>query len=334
MADSSRQVQTSNPFDRFDEAINDPGLYPTYQYERPESRQLEPLPQDRVPLFLSDYDQQYRDDRFEDEATEYTFGSKQQRPRTSRIVTGVVAATAVAAIVGLFSIDATRSVFVNAKASLASLAPASFGGGQGEAVPPPAQPPQRVASVTAPEPRIAAPEAQAVYRSRPAEAAAAAPAVAAPANSKPTEMAYSSQPSREEIQAAYQSALKSGQVAAVAPVAPPPPQQQQPVAPQQQSAAPAVRRMDPDELAGLLRRAKSLLAVGDISAARLLLERAADAQEAEAALMLGTTYDPLVIGNRDMRSVTPDPAMARQWYQKAAALGSADARRRLSQIQN
>jgi hypothetical protein len=332
MADSSRQVQTSNPFDRFDEAINDPGLYPTYQYERPESRQLEPLPQDRVPLFLSDYDQQYRDDRFEDEATEYTFGSKQQRPRTSRIVTGVVAATAVAAIVGLFSIDATRSVFVNAKASLASLAPASFGGGQGEAVPPPAQPPQRVASVTAPEPRIAAPEAQAVYRSRPAEAAAAAPAVAAPANSKPTEMAYSSQPSREEIQAAYQSALKSGQVAAVAPVAPPP--QQQAVAPPPQPAAPAVRRMDPDELAGLLRRAKSLLAVGDISAARLLLERAADAQEAEAALMLGTTYDPLVIGNKDMRSVTPDPAMARQWYQKAAALGSADARRRLSQIQN
>jgi hypothetical protein len=324
MADSSRQVQTSNPFDRFDEAINDPGLYPTYQYERPESRQLEPLPQDRVPLFLSDYDQQYQDDRFEDEAAEYTFGSKQKRSHTSRIVTGVVAATAVAAVVGLFSIDATRSVLVNAKASLASLAPASFGGGQGEAAPPPAQPPQRVATVTAPEPRIAAPEAQAVYRSRPAEAAVAAPAVAAPATAAPaTANAYSSQPSREEIQAAYQSAMKGGQVAAVAPVAPPP-----------QAAAPAVRRMDPDELAGLLKRARSLLAVGDIPAARLLLERAADAQEAEAALMLGTTYDPLVIGNQDMRSITPDPAMARQWYQKAAALGSADARRRLSQIQN
>ena len=323
MAESSRQVQTSNPFDRFDEAINDPGLYPTYQYERPESRQLEPLPQDRVPLFLSDYDQQYQDDRFEDEAREYTFGSKQRRSHTSRIVTGVVAATAVAAVVGLFSIDATRSVFVNAKASLASLAPASFGGGQGEAAPPPAQPPQRVATVTAPEPRIAAPEAQAVYRSRPAEAAVAAPAVAAPAVAAPANSnAYASQPSREEIQAAYQTAMK-GQVAAVAPVAPPP-----------QAAAPAVRRMDADELAGLLKRAKSLLAVGDISAARLLLERAADAQEAEAALMLGTTYDPLVIGNQDMRSITPDPAMARQWYQKAAALGSADARRRLSQIQN
>ena len=29
-----------------------------------------------------------------------------------------------------------------------------------------------------------------------------------------------------------------------------------------------------------------------------------------------------------------DPAMARQWYQRAAELGSADARRRLSQLQN
>src|ERR1043166_9201899 len=157
MADSSRQVKTSDPFDRFDEAINDPGLYPTYQYERPESRQLEPLPQDRVPLFLSDYAQQY-DDRFDDEATEYTFGSKQNKPRTSRIVTGVVAATVVAAVVGFFSIDATRNVFVNAKASLASVAPSALGGATGE----PAAPPPRVVSAVAPEPRIAAPEAQAV----------------------------------------------------------------------------------------------------------------------------------------------------------------------------
>src|SRR5262245_11486447 len=174
MAESNRQVRTSDPFDRFDEAINDPGLYPTYQYERPESRQLEPLPQDRVPLFLSDYDQQY-DDRFDDEATEYTFGSKQNKPRTSRIVTGVVAATVVAAVVGFFSIDATRNVFVNAKASLASVAPSALGGAtSGE----PAAPPPRVASAVAPEPRIAAPEAQAVYRGRPAEATVA-PAAAA-----------------------------------------------------------------------------------------------------------------------------------------------------------
>src|SRR5438445_2624796 len=137
MAESNRQVRTSDPFDRFDEAINDPGLYPAYQYERPESRQLEPLPQDRVPLFLSDYDQQFEQDRYDDEGPEYTFGSKRDKPRTSRIVTGVVAATAVAATVGFFAIDATRTVFVNAKASLASVAPASFGGAPPDAAPPP-----------------------------------------------------------------------------------------------------------------------------------------------------------------------------------------------------
>jgi len=315
MAEKNRPVRTSDPFDRFDEAINDPGLYPTYQYERPESRQLEPLPQDRVPLFLSDYEQ-YEQERFEDEVPEYTFGSKREKPRMSRIVTGVVCATVVAATVGFFAIDATRSVFVNAKASLASVAP-SLGGG----APPDAAPPPRVATQTdGPQPRIAAPEAQAVYRGRPAEAAVAP--TAAPAV-KPTEMTNAAPPSRDDITAAYQSAVKGGQMAAVAPAAPAP-----------QPAAPAARRMDPDEVAGLLKRAKSLLAVGDFVSARLLLERAADAQEAEAALMLGTTYDPQVVGNRDMRSITPDPAMARQWYQKAATLGSADAKRRLSQLQN
>lgn len=317
MAESTRQVRTSDPFDRFDEAINDPGLYPTYQYERPESRQLEPIPQDRVPLFLSDDEYE---DRFADgETPEYTFGSKRDKPRMSRIVTGAVAATAVAGVVGFFAMDTTRSVFINAKASLASIAPASLGGG----APPEATPP-RVAA--APEPRIAAPEAQAVYRGKPTEATVAPAAAAAAVSTKPGQAANAS-PSREEIMAAYQSAVKGGQMAAVAPsaaAAPPPPA----------APAPQARRMDPDELAGLLKRAKSLLAVGDIASARLLLERAADAQEAEAALMLGTTYDPVVIGNKDMRSIAPDPEMARQWYQKAAALGSADARRRLSELRN
>ena len=93
------------------------------------------------------------------------------------------------------------------------------------------------------------------------------------------------------------------------------------------------RRLDADELAALLKRAKSLIAVGDIAPARLLLERAADAQEASAALMLAQTYDPAVLGTPDMRSITPDPAMARDWYQKAAQLGSVDARQRLAQMQ-
>jgi TPR repeat protein len=100
-------------------------------------------------------------------------------------------------------------------------------------------------------------------------------------------------------------------------------------------AAPApVRRLDPDEVAALLMRARGLIEIGDIAPARLLLERAADAQEASAALLLAQTYDPAVLGTPDMRSITPDPAMARSWYQKAARFGSRDAQQRLSQLQN
>ncbi len=99
-------------------------------------------------------------------------------------------------------------------------------------------------------------------------------------------------------------------------------------------ATPPARKLDPDELTRLMDRAKRLIAAGDISSARLLLERAADAQESAAALMLAMTYDPNVLGTQNSRSIIPDPAMARVWYQRAAQLGSADAQRRLSHLQN
>jgi hypothetical protein len=102
----------------------------------------------------------------------------------------------------------------------------------------------------------------------------------------------------------------------------------------QPPAAPPARRLDADELAALLNRAKSLIATGDIASARLLLERAADAQEASAALILAGTYDPAVLGTPDARSIAPDPAAARIWYLKAAQLGSQEAQQRLDQIQN
>lgn len=100
------------------------------------------------------------------------------------------------------------------------------------------------------------------------------------------------------------------------------------------AAAPLARRLDADELAMLLKRAKGLIAIGDIAAARLLLERAADAQEAGAALLLAQTFDPAVLGTPDARSITPDPAKARDWYRKAARFGSQDAQLRLSQMQD
>lgn len=139
-----------------------------------------------------------------------------------------------------------------------------------------------------------------------------------------------STPSREAIATAYQSALQAQAPAPVpaavaAPPEPPPP----PAKP-----LPPTKTLDADTLAGLMTRARSLMTVGDIAAARLLLERAANAQDATAAFVLAQTYDPAVLGTKDTRSITADAAAARDWYRKAAQLGSAEAQQRLTQLQN
>jgi hypothetical protein len=100
-----------------------------------------------------------------------------------------------------------------------------------------------------------------------------------------------------------------------------------------EAAAPS-KTLDAETLAALMTRAKSLLALGDIAAARLLLERAASAQDAIAAFLLARTYDPAVLGVRDTRTIIPDPVMARDWYRKAASFGSTDAQQRLTQFQD
>jgi len=361
MAENTKPNQARDPFDRFDEAISDPRLYeadqsryqqlreqlryePQTQYEQPQYEQphyeqpfalaVEPpeeLPQhEPVPLFLANYEEEHHQ-----QLSEYAFASGNRRfgsgglkkARAGRIVTGVVVVSAIAAVLALFSIDSTRAVIFNA----------SLGGGGGSA-PPPAQ---LAAAVPEPaqSPRIAAP---------PLAAEPTGAEVVAARRTPPNALASAS-PTRDEIAAAYQSALKgkvavpepvardaAREVAAVAPAAPVvamlAPAVREPV-PVTREAAPA-RRIDPDELDALLKRAKGLLAIGDITSARLLLERAADAQEAEAALMLAGTYDPQVLGSQDLRSVAPDATAARVWYQKAAQLGSADAKRRLGQLQN
>lgn len=94
------------------------------------------------------------------------------------------------------------------------------------------------------------------------------------------------------------------------------------------------RKIDAEELAALLKRAGGLIATGDIAAARLLLERAASGQAPGAALLLAQTYDPAVLGTPDTRSITPDPAAARGWYQKAAGFGSLEAQQRLDQMKD
>jgi hypothetical protein len=155
---------------------------------------------------------------------------------------------------------------------------------------------------------------------QPASANQPAPSLQAAVDVRTLPMTVPETPTRDEIAAAFKSAHQSQ------------PEIRQPEIRQLPAAAPPARRLGADELAALLKRARSLIAIGDIAPARLLLERAADAQEASAALLLAQTYDPAVLGTQDMRSITPDPAAARVWYQKAAQFGSPDAQQRLAQM--
>jgi hypothetical protein len=91
--------------------------------------------------------------------------------------------------------------------------------------------------------------------------------------------------------------------------------------------------LDSDEIAMLLKRGKDALSTGDLASARLLLRRAAEAGSAEAALALGATFDPQVIRRLGAIGAAPDAAQARQWYQKAVALGSTTASQPLAQLE-
>jgi hypothetical protein len=92
----------------------------------------------------------------------------------------------------------------------------------------------------------------------------------------------------------------------------------------------SVLRLDADEIEMLVKRGKDFLADGDIASARLLLRRAADAGSAEGALALGSTFDPVVIAQLGAIGTVTDPVQARQWYQRAAELGSPTASQRLA----
>jgi len=282
---------------------------------------------DSVPLFLSDPEG-------EPDPAEYDYEDTPLRERrrfsiSSIILMSTVAASAVAVMAAWFSSDATRDMLVSAKASIASVLPV----------------PSANAQPDAPAQQLTPRDVQLKDPTR-----LSGPANQTPAANRNPQQQLAMLPSREEISNAYQAALNRAPTttAPPAPQAATPPQAAAPplaaiapvavapaaVAPPAPAPVPQARRMSADDLATLMQRAKGFLATGDLMSARLLLERAADAQEADAALMLAQTYDPDVLGAADVRNTVAEPAKARAWYQKAAQLGSADAQRRLAQLPN
>ena len=265
---------------------------------------------DSVPLFLSDPDGDPDPAEFDYEAR---LRGGRRLSISAKILMATMAASAVAVMFAWFSSDAMRDALISAKASIASVLPVPSAAAQPEA--PAQQLTQRDVQLKDPA-RVSSPTSQ-------------------PASANPPQQ-LAMLPSREDISSAYQTALQNTApelppqantppLAAVSPVA---------VVPAAPAAAPVIPGMDRDELATLMQRAKGFLATGDIPAARLLLERAAEAQDADAVLLLAQTYDPDVLGTSDVRNVVAEPAKARAWYQKAAQLGSADAQRRLAQLAN
>jgi hypothetical protein len=297
-------------------------------------------PDDAMPLFLSDSDEEEEAprrpsfgrirDHEDDESPRLLKASI--APRLIKI--GILAISAAAVIAAILSVQNPLDLFTNAKASLTSPS-----GGQPAAIP------SATAQLRpAPEPVVAV---------RTASADPAASDIQPNLGARGLSPTAKSGPTRDEIASAFRTArqdqpeVRLPPVAVAPPGAPPPAAAPAtvaalppatafppPSADLPAAAAPTARRLAADELATLLKRAKSLIAIGDFAPARLLLKRAADAQEASAALLLAQTYDPAVLGKQDMRSITPDPAKAREWYEKAAQYGSLDAQQRLSQMQN
>ena len=79
-------------------------------------------------------------------------------------------------------------------------------------------------------------------------------------------------------------------------------------------------------------RAQGLVALagGDVAAARAFLERAVDAGDARALMVLGDAYDPATLARLGAIGVKGDASRAREYYQRANDAGLAAARQRIA----
>jgi hypothetical protein len=111
-----------------------------------------------------------------------------------------------------------------------------------------------------------------------------------------------------------------GAGAASAPAAVPP----APAVPAESAALPSVE----DGTAALVARGDEFLTTGDIVSARLYYERAANAGNGHAAMLMGETFDPAFLGRAGVRGVRGDADAAAAWYRRARDLGDPDAARR------
>lgn len=151
-----------------------------------------------------------------------------------------------------------------------------------------------------------------------APAAPAPPPPAPAAASKPVQPAQSPPAAAPEPPARTQpeTAGRSEQVATL----PIPPIKAPPA-----NMAPIATTLSQDSIRALLERGDAYLGNGDIVTARLYYERAAEAGDGHAALLMGETYDPVLLAMSGARGVRGDVAVAAAWYRRARDLGATEA---------
>jgi hypothetical protein len=113
----------------------------------------------------------------------------------------------------------------------------------------------------------------------------------------------------------------------------PPPAPSEAPQPRADPAAPLTERphetvglkLTPEEIRALLTHGDELLIAGDLAAARPLLEKAALAGDATAALRLGQSYDPGYLAGAGLREGAGNLGLAIFWYRRGQELGNGTA---------
>lgn len=102
-----------------------------------------------------------------------------------------------------------------------------------------------------------------------------------------------------------------------------------------QAARPAAQQapgLPPPVVAMLMKRGNDMLAIGDVSGARLMFGKAAASGSSAAMTAMGRTFDPAVLSSIGPH-LLPNPDMASDWYNRAATAGDGEAPDLLRQLQ-
>jgi TPR repeat protein len=92
--------------------------------------------------------------------------------------------------------------------------------------------------------------------------------------------------------------------------------------------------LDPEDKKLLMKQGEQIMASGDVVTARIAFQRAWETGDADAAVALGATYDPIALANLGVAGLGANVEKARMWYQKAESLGSTEATQRLAILAN